>query len=84
MPDTQPAPLAVRSLSAKVAKALGFRRLWRLYSEKTLLEGLAQYLQDVAAEFRPFIEQEHPVVRQRHVARPRHQTTPISPTSEMV
>jgi len=55
-----------------------------LYSEKTLLEGLAQYLQDVAAEFRPFIEQEHPVVRQRHVARPRHQTTPISPTSEMV
>ena len=41
----------------------------RWYSCETLLERLAQDLQDVAAELRPFIQKEHAVVRQRHLAR---------------
>jgi hypothetical protein len=46
--------------------------LWRLYLCETLLEGLAQDLQDVAAELRQLIEKEHPMVRQRHLAGHRH------------
>jgi hypothetical protein len=48
---------------------------WRLYSYETLetlLERLAQDLQDVAAELRQLIQKENPVVRQRHFAWPRH------------
>jgi hypothetical protein len=37
-----------------------------------VLERLAQGLEDVASELRPFIEKEHAVVRQRHLARQRH------------
>jgi hypothetical protein len=44
----------------------------RLCSENTLLEGLAQDLEDVAAELRPCIQKEHTVVGERHVGRPRH------------
>jgi hypothetical protein len=43
----------------------------RLYVYDTLLEGLPQDLQDVAAELGQFIQEEHAVVRQRHLARPR-------------
>ena len=46
--------------------------------------GWRKHLQDVAAELRQFIQEEHAVVRQRHLARHRHLAPPISPTSEMV
>jgi hypothetical protein len=68
----QPEPLSVRSLRAKVKKSSKLRALWRLYSYETLPERLAQDLQDVAAARRPFIQQAHPMVRQRHFAWPRH------------
>jgi hypothetical protein len=38
----------------------------------TLLERLAQHLQDVAAALRPCIQEESAVVRQRHLPRLRH------------
>jgi hypothetical protein len=44
----------------------------RLYVYDTLLERLAQDLQDVAAELRERIQAEHAMMRQRHVARHRH------------
>jgi hypothetical protein len=46
--------------------------LARLYAYDPIPERLAQDLQDVAAELRQLIQQEHPVVRQRHFAWPRH------------
>jgi hypothetical protein len=48
----------------------------RLYAYDTLLERLAQDLQDVATELRQFIQKEHLMVRQRHLAGQRH----LSPT----
>jgi hypothetical protein len=53
---SQPEPLSVNSLRAKLKKSLELRKLWRLYVYETLLEGLAQDLQDVAAELRQFIQ----------------------------
>jgi hypothetical protein len=44
----------------------------RLYLYDTILKRLAQDLEDVAAALRQFIQEEHAVVCQRHVARPRH------------
>jgi hypothetical protein len=44
----------------------------RLYVYDTILQGLAQDPDDVAAELRPFIQKKDAVVRQRHVARQRH------------
>jgi hypothetical protein len=70
--STRPKRLAVNSRTAKLTKSLKFMTLWRLYSYDTLLERLAQDLQDVAVELRQFIQQEHPVVRPRYVAGPRH------------
>ena len=46
--------------------------LARSCSEDTLLERLARDLQDMAAALRPFIQEEHAIVGQRHVARHRH------------
>jgi hypothetical protein len=46
--------------------------LWRLYLCDTLLQRLAQHLQDVVAVLRPFIQQEDAVVGPRHFARPQH------------
>jgi hypothetical protein len=46
--------------------------LWRLYLYETLLEGLAQDLEDMTAALGPFIENEHAVVGQRHLARHGH------------
>jgi hypothetical protein len=80
----RPERLAVSNLSAKSVKSLRLRMLWRLCSSETLLEGLAQDLQHMAAELRQFIEEEHAVVRQRHFARHRPCPPPISPTSERV
>jgi hypothetical protein len=42
---------------------------------------LAQPLDDVAAALRPFIQQEHPMVRQRHLARHWHLAAPDQPHS---
>ena len=50
-----PERFAVNHLRVKATKSLQFRTLWRLYLDDTLLEGLAQDLQDVAAELRQFI-----------------------------
>jgi hypothetical protein len=61
---TRPELLAVSSRLAKLTISLKFRTLWRLYSDETLLKRLAQDLQDVAAELRPFIPQEDTVVCQ--------------------
>jgi hypothetical protein len=44
----------------------------RLYRCDALLERLPQDLQDIAAALGQFIQEEHTVVRQRHVARHRH------------
>jgi hypothetical protein len=51
----------------------------RLYSCETLLEGLAQHLQDMSAELRQFIQKEDPMVRQRHLTWPRHLAAPDQP-----
>jgi hypothetical protein len=40
-----------------------------MYSYDTLLKRLAQDLEDMPPELRQFIEEEHAVVRQRHLAR---------------
>jgi hypothetical protein len=50
----------------------------KLYFCDALLEGLAQDLEDVAAELRPFIQKEDAVVGERHFARHRH----LSPTDQ--
>jgi hypothetical protein len=50
-----------------------------LYSYDTLLEGLAQHLQDVATELREFIQQQHPVVRQGHLSWQWHLAAPDQP-----
>jgi hypothetical protein len=53
-------------------------RYARLYSYETLLERLAQDLEDMAAELGPCIQEEHAVVGQRHLARHRH----VAPTDQ--
>ena len=62
----------VVSCLAKIAKTLKSRMPTRLYSANTLLERLAQDLEDMAAELGPFIQEEHAMVGQRHVTRQRH------------
>jgi hypothetical protein len=44
--------------------------LWRLYVYDTLLERWAQDLEAMAAKLGELIQEEHPVVRQRHLTRP--------------
>ncbi len=44
--------------------------LWRLYLCETLLERLAEDLEDMALELGQLIQEQDPVVRQRHL--PRH------------
>jgi hypothetical protein len=61
---TWPELLMVSSLMAKLTKSLRFRTLWRLYSDETLLERLAQDLEDMAAELGPCIQEEHAMVGQ--------------------
>jgi hypothetical protein len=57
-------PLEVMTRVSKDAKSLKFRTCGRLYPEDTILEWLSQDLQDMAAELRQFIQEEHPVVLQ--------------------
>jgi hypothetical protein len=61
-------PNAVFTCATRVANATRAATCGRLYSCDALLEGLAQHLQDMAAEFREFIQKENPMVCQRHVA----------------
>jgi hypothetical protein len=49
-----------------------YRTPAKLYVYETLLERLAQDLQDMAAELGQFIQEEHAIVGQRHFARHRH------------
>jgi hypothetical protein len=56
----------------------------RSFCGDPLLERLAEHLEDVTPALREFVQEEHAVVRQRHLARHRDLTPPISPTSEMV
>ena len=67
-----PEPPTFVSRAAKAAKTLTLRTPAKLYIYETLLEGLAQYLQHVTAELGQFIQKEHAVVGQRHLARHRH------------
>jgi hypothetical protein len=64
--------LVVTSRFAKLRKSLRVMTLWRLYAYETLLEGLAQHLQDMAAKLRQFIQPEHAMMCQRQLARQRH------------
>jgi len=60
------------SRAAKVAKTLRSRTPAKLYVYETLLERLAQDLEDLAAALGPCIQEAHAMVGQRHVARHRH------------
>jgi hypothetical protein len=51
----------------------------RLYLCDALLEWLAQDLKDMAAELGPFIQEEHAMVGQLHLARHRHVAAPNQP-----
>jgi hypothetical protein len=53
--DPQSARLAVSGRVAKLTKSHRLMTLWKLYLYETLLEGLAQDLQDVAAARRQLI-----------------------------
>jgi hypothetical protein len=54
-----PEPLAVIIRAAKSTKMQRFMTCGRLYLENTLLERLAQDLQDMAAARGPFLQEEH-------------------------
>jgi hypothetical protein len=79
-----PEPPTFVSRAAEVAKTLKLRTPAKLYIYETLLERLAQDLQDMAAALGPCIQAAHAVVGQRHVARQRPVAPLIRPTSEMV
>ena len=61
--------LSISSRLAKLTKSQRLMTLWRLYVYETLLKRLTQPFQDVASELRQLIQEEHAVVRQRHLAR---------------
>jgi hypothetical protein len=63
-----PEPTEVMRCAANATKSLGFRTPEKLYVYETILEGLAQHLQDMAAELGPFIQEAHAVMGQRHLA----------------
>jgi hypothetical protein len=65
-------PPTIVSRAAKVAKTLKSRTPAKIYVYDTLLERLAQDLQDMAAELRQLIQEEHAIMGQRHLARHRH------------
>jgi hypothetical protein len=67
-----PSSLEIMTRAAKAAKELRSRTPAKLYIYETLLKRLAQDLKDMAAELGQFIQKEHAVMGQRHVARQRH------------
>ena len=62
----------VRSRTAKASRRLTSRTPARLLVYDTLLERLAQDLQNMASELRELIQEEHTMVGQRHLAWQRH------------
>jgi hypothetical protein len=62
-----PVPRGMVIWVASASTAARSRTCGRFYSCDTLLEGLAQDLQDVASELRQFIQKEHAMVRQGHL-----------------
>jgi hypothetical protein len=74
-----PASLTAIICKANSTKDLRFRTPARLYLHDTLLERWPQDLQDVAAELRPFIQEEYAIVRQRGPARYWHVPAPGGP-----
>jgi hypothetical protein len=76
----RPESLTISRL-AKSAKLLRSRTLWRLSVEDTLLQRLAQGLEDMAPALGQFIQEAHAMVRPRHVARPRHVVAADEPHS---
>jgi hypothetical protein len=73
-----PKPTEVLSRAAQAAKALRSMMPAKLYSCDTLLEGLRQHLEDMAAELGQLIQEERAVVSQRHLTRRRHLPPPIN------
>jgi hypothetical protein len=74
---TRAEPLKLSSRAAKVARKLRSRTPAKLYVYETLLQLLEQDLQDVAPEFRKFIQEKNAVVRQRHFDRQRCRPMPL-------
>ena len=73
-------PPEVMSRAANVAKTLAKSKTpARLYVYETLLQRLASHLQDVAAALGQFIQEQHAIVCQRHLARHRHLTPADQP-----
>jgi hypothetical protein len=65
--------------STRIAKAASWLRSIEyglLFCSEVVLKRLAQDLQDVTAKLRPCIQQQHPMVRQRHLPRQRHLAAP--------
>jgi hypothetical protein len=65
-------PVRVATRAAIAASAAKSTTRGRLYVYAAVLEGLAEHLKDMAAALRQFIQEGHPVVRQRHFARRQH------------
>jgi hypothetical protein len=74
---TRPDPLKVGNHTTKVVRLLRFSTPERLYVYDPILQLLAQDLQDVAVEFRKFIQEKNAVVRQRHFARQQYRPMPL-------
>jgi hypothetical protein len=70
-------PTEVTSCASKSMKELRFATPSRLYVYDTILQLLAQDLQDVAAEFTKFIQEKNAVVRPRHFARQQCRPMPL-------
>jgi hypothetical protein len=64
---------------ARTANGTMLEMYGKLYSYDSRLQRLPPHLQDVAAELRPFIQQENAMVRQRHFAGHRHLPAPDEP-----
>jgi hypothetical protein len=67
----RPDSLTAIARIAKSAKLLRSSTRWRLSVEDTLFEWLAEHLEDMTPALREFVQEEHAMVRQRHLARPR-------------
>jgi hypothetical protein len=75
----EPVAVCTRAMSsARPASAVRSTTCGRLSLENTLLERLAQDLEDMAAALGPCIQAAHAVVGQRRLARPR----PVAPADQ--
>jgi hypothetical protein len=71
--------LEIMRRTANATKAWRFRTPTKLYLCEAILQRLAQDLQGMAAALGPFIQEEHAVMGQRHLAGHRHVTTADQP-----